>query len=130
MGGVPVDGTGDHHVGDQEVLVEALEGRGRTAPAGVDDGGPYLTFELRGIGIEQAVHEGAELSVGSGVIHRGTEDETVDIVDVLATNKYLLGVQNFGDYSKLAADVNKDNTVDDSDSMTILKSVVGLAELN
>ncbi len=54
----------------------------------------------------------------------------VDIVDVLALNKYLLGVYNLSNSGKISADVNGDGAINDADSMMILKSVVRLAELN
>ncbi len=50
----------------------------------------------------------------------------VDIVDVLALNKYLLGVGDVSDAGRTAADVDKNKKVEDSDAMNILKYVVKL----
>ncbi|MEE5993491.1 MAG: dockerin type I repeat-containing protein [Oscillospiraceae bacterium] len=58
-----------------------------------------------------------------------TNDDTVGVVDVLATNQYLLGIHQLNDYSKLAADVNHDGSINDADTLSVLKSVVGLETL-
>ena len=58
-----------------------------------------------------------------------TEDEEIGIVDVLAINQTLLGIHTLSNYGELAGDVNGNGSLDDADAMTILKSLVGLAEL-
>ena len=75
--------------------------------------------------IENNVAYDSGTSFDSGDVNA---DGTVDIVDVLALNKYLLGVHELDDSGRKYADVNNDGKIDDSDSMAILKSVVGLAE--
>ncbi len=56
-------------------------------------------------------------------------DGTVDVVDVLALNKYLLGVGSISDEGRTAADVNRDEKIADDDAMNILKSIVQLVTL-
>lgn len=57
-----------------------------------------------------------------------TEDENVNIVDVIAVNKNILGKETFSAYAQYVADVNQNGTVDSGDSLEILKYVVGLNE--
>ncbi len=52
-------------------------------------------------------------------------DEIVDIVDVVATQKYVMGSRTLEDEQLIAADVDKNGSVDGSDSLNILKYVVG-----
>lgn len=51
-------------------------------------------------------------------------DGEVDILDVIATNKYLLGSGTLTDQGKINADVDQANGVDTTDSLNILKLVV------
>lgn len=51
-------------------------------------------------------------------------DGEVDILDVIATNKYLLGSGELEDQGKINADVDEKNGVDTTDSLNILKLVV------
>ncbi|MCR5718581.1 MAG: cellulase family glycosylhydrolase [Oscillospiraceae bacterium] len=55
-------------------------------------------------------------------------DGTVDIMDVIAINKYLTGSKQLDAGAQANADVNRDNKVDSSDSLTILKHAVGIIE--
>ncbi len=53
-----------------------------------------------------------------------TGDGTVDIVDVIAINKYLLGSVSLDDAQKACADVFHDGVLDTTDGLTLLKFVV------
>ncbi len=53
-------------------------------------------------------------------------DKSVDIMDVIATNKYLLGSGTLSDQGKINADVDVKGGVDTTDSLNILKLVVEL----
>ena len=53
-------------------------------------------------------------------------DKTVDIMDVIAANKYLLGSGKLTDQGKTNADVDVSGGVDTNDSLNILKLVVEL----
>ena len=55
-------------------------------------------------------------------------DNAIDIMDVIAINKYLLGSAMLDDAHQKAADVDGSNQVDSSDSLTILKYVVELID--
>lgn len=55
-------------------------------------------------------------------------DGNVDIMDVIATNKYLLGAGTLTDQGKINADVDLQNGVDTTDSLNILKCVVELID--
>ena len=57
-----------------------------------------------------------------------TEDDHVNIVDVIAVNKAVLGKGTLNDYSRLATDINQDGVPDSEDSLSILKYVVGLSD--
>lgn len=52
------------------------------------------------------------------------EDGSVDIMDVITLNKFLLGAGALSDQGKANADVDVNNTVDTTDSLNILKCVV------
>ncbi len=53
-------------------------------------------------------------------------DKAIDIMDVIAVNRYLLGGATFTDSQKKAADVDGSGKVDTTDSLNILKYVVEL----
>ncbi len=55
-----------------------------------------------------------------------TLDTEIDIMDVIALNKQLLGAETLCDTAKKNADVGGDGTPDETDSLAILKEVVGL----
>jgi len=55
-------------------------------------------------------------------------DGNVDIMDVIATNKQLLGTGSLTEQGKINADVDLQNGVDTTDSLNILKCVVELIE--
>ena len=48
-------------------------------------------------------------------------DGAIDILDVIATNKFLLGVKQFDEAAQAAGDVNGDNTITSDDALQILK---------
>ena len=54
---------------------------------------------------------------------------TVDILDVIAINKSLLGGLTLTDNGKAAADVDRNKTIDTTDALNILKAVVKLVTL-
>ncbi|MBQ4464849.1 MAG: dockerin type I repeat-containing protein [Oscillospiraceae bacterium] len=54
------------------------------------------------------------------------DDGKIDIMDVIALNKHLLGSGTLSDRSKLNADVDKNGVTDTTDSLNILKFVVEL----
>ena len=54
------------------------------------------------------------------------EDGEIDIMDVIALNKYLLGSMKLGETAKANADVDTNKSVDSTDSLNILKYVVEL----
>ena len=53
-------------------------------------------------------------------------DGEIDIMDVIAINKFLLGSMELTPAQKVAADVDKSDAVDSTDSLDILKYVVAL----
>lgn len=53
-------------------------------------------------------------------------DEKIDILDVIAINKAVLGKEHLTDSQNKAADVNKNGKVDSSDSLMTMKFIVGL----
>ena len=53
----------------------------------------------------------------------------VSIIDVLLLNQYLLSLHQIPEERLPLADVNHDGSINDSDAITILKSLVGLATL-
>lgn len=57
-----------------------------------------------------------------------TEDDEVDIIDAIALNKYLLGSNYLSCYQALTADVDKNTVLDSTDSLMILKEVVGITK--
>lgn len=69
-------------------------------------------------------------AVPESIMKRGDvmEDGAVDIMDVIATNKYILGAASLDKMAEMSADINSDHTVDATDSLMILKEVVGLTK--
>ncbi len=57
-----------------------------------------------------------------------TLDGNVDILDVITLNKAILGKETLTTLQNKAADVNRDNKIDASDALEILKQVVGMTE--
>lgn len=55
-------------------------------------------------------------------------DGTVDIMDVISINRYLLGSNKLGPVAKKNADVDGSNTIDTTDSLLILKYVVEIID--
>ena len=55
-------------------------------------------------------------------------DGNVDIMDVIATNRFLLGTGKLTDQGKINADVDLKDGIDTTDSLNILKCVVELIE--
>ncbi len=55
-------------------------------------------------------------------------DKTVDIMDVIALNKYLLGSITLDDEQQANADVQEDSKLDSTDSLTLLKFVVEIID--
>ncbi len=54
-------------------------------------------------------------------------DRIIDILDVIALNKYLLGLGDLGAVSRAAADYNTDGKVENTDALEILRTVLGIA---
>lgn len=52
-------------------------------------------------------------------------DGTVDIMDVVLLNKFILGCQSLDDFQRECADVNRDGAIEPDDALHILKYVVG-----
>lgn len=52
------------------------------------------------------------------------QDETIDIMDVIALNKFLLGSASLDETQKVAADVDLNEAIEATDSLNILKYVV------
>jgi hypothetical protein len=52
-------------------------------------------------------------------------DNTVDIMDVILANKYLVGAAKLDDKQFANADVNADGDVNSADSLLILKRAIG-----
>ncbi len=70
------------------------------------------------------------LSSSEGNVAAGdlTGDGTIDIMDVIKVNKFLLGSVSLSDAEKTAADVDQNDEVDSTDSLNILKYVVELID--
>lgn len=56
-------------------------------------------------------------------------DNEVDLVDVILVNKHLMIGEKITDQGKLNADVDDNGTMDEVDSLNILKSIIRLVEL-
>lgn len=55
-----------------------------------------------------------------------TEDDKVDILDVITINKTILGKETMNSYSVLATDINQNGIPDATDSLSTMKYVVGI----
>ena len=80
--------------------------------------------------VELYASEGSELTSHNALENPGdvTLDTEIDIMDVIAANKQLLGAETLCDTAKKNADVGGDGTPDETDSLAILKYVVGIME--
>ena len=76
----------------------------------------YNTFaEMENIGIENLIVTGDT-----------NEDEKVSIMDVVLLNKAIYGKAKLCDYAVLATDFNQNGVPDASDSLDVMKKVIGL----
>lgn len=57
-----------------------------------------------------------------------SEDKQINILDVILINRAVLGREKLSDAQNKACDVNKNGTVDSSDSLLLLKYIVGLID--
>ena len=55
-------------------------------------------------------------------------DDTVDIMDVIKTNKHLLGAETLEGFGMLAADCDGDGTITSNDSLLLLKTVLEISD--
>ena len=55
-------------------------------------------------------------------------DETVDIMDVVVTQKFIMGCRELTPQQKAGADVDQNGVVDSADSLNILKYAVGMID--
>lgn len=56
-------------------------------------------------------------------------DTELDILDVIAINKAVLGKEEFTEQQKKSADINNDGIVDANDSLMLMKHIVGLVDI-
>ncbi|MBR0485557.1 MAG: dockerin type I repeat-containing protein [Oscillospiraceae bacterium] len=77
---------------------------------------------------ETDTQEMSEKVVLETVIRAGdiTLDTNIDILDVILLNRAILGKEKLSDLQNTIADVNQDGTVNASDSLVIMKMIVGL----
>jgi hypothetical protein len=64
----------------------------------------------------------------AGFCGDANSDDTVDIMDVIKTNKHLLGAETLEGYGKLAADCDGDGTITSNDSLLLLKTVLEISD--
>ncbi len=57
-----------------------------------------------------------------------TEDESVDILDVISINRNILGKQLFNSYGNAVADVNQNGMSDPDDALRVMKHIVGIID--
>lgn len=55
-------------------------------------------------------------------------DGTVDIMDVIAVNRYIVGVRDASPAQQMAVDINQNGDVDANDSLSILKIVLNVTD--
>lgn len=69
-------------------------------------------------------------ALGIDFYDKGNVDnsDNVDILDVVLVNRNILGKFQFNAYAKGCADVNSDGVVDASDSLNIMKKIVGIVD--
>jgi hypothetical protein len=87
------------------------------------DTGWFYSVELEGTsepGEELSSEHGLEIKKGDVNL-----DEIVDIIDVITLNKAILGSVKLSELQQTAADVNKDNQINSTDSLLILREVIG-----
>lgn len=92
--------------------------------------------DVSGLGLLKLLGDGEEPITAPETPASGTaygdvnEDGTVDILDVIKLNKYLLGSDKLSDQGKLNADVVSDHTIDTTDALTVLKCVVEILNVS
>lgn len=62
------------------------------------------------------------------VMGDATDDNEVDIIDVITMNKTILGQKTMSSYAQYVCDINKDNIVDPIDSLAVMEYIVGLID--
>ncbi|MBQ4466200.1 MAG: dockerin type I repeat-containing protein, partial [Oscillospiraceae bacterium] len=152
------DGLSDGNIKFEitSILVDGTEVEYTPAAAGTSDDGKSLRLNIYNtwakvtsidpaLTIKDGITVNFDLTLGSGGEEATTEatddepvgdftygdvngDSKVDIMDVIALNKYLLGSSNLDKTQQAAADVDKNGTVESTDSLNILKKVVELID--
>ena len=94
-----------------------------------------VTAEYSGQGTVYAAADGVvymfyitvtEESADSGALGDLNGDSSIDIIDVIILNKYLLGVTSLSTPQKALCDVDSSGTIDSNDSLILLKYIVEL----
>ncbi|MDE6707423.1 MAG: dockerin type I repeat-containing protein [Oscillospiraceae bacterium] len=62
------------------------------------------------------------------VMGDATDDNEVDIIDVITMNKTILGQKTMSSYAQYVCDINKDNIVDPIDSLAVMEYIIGLID--
>lgn len=75
--GIPVGRASHGHLGDAEVLVEAIKGRACASASGNSNGRAWLELEDRAVAVEGPVQEGKDASARMGVVDRRGKDKAV-----------------------------------------------------
>ena len=70
--------------------------------------------------------ETADTSASDTMLGDVDENKAINILDVIALNRNLLGKDVLTESQKKAADVNNSGTPDSGDSLAILKYIVGI----
>jgi len=98
-----------------------LYGSGSTTPSEPKDDDPKTPSE------EDPKTPSEDDTPSGGILYGDVNlDGEIDIMDVIALNKFLLGSSELGKDNKAAADVDLNSQLDSTDSLNILKRVVEL----
>ena len=94
-----------------------------------DTGGNFVNVDYFSFGRPAQTSEPTETEpITSPLIGDLNLDGTVDILDVIIMNKYLLGVTSLKPEAEQNADADGNGVVDSSDSLVVLKQALGITE--
>ena len=116
-------------IGDKQLVVQDWWKATAEDETGADVSVTYNTITLVYEGSANPSEAPTDTPVKQAAYGDVNEDNGVDILDVIALNRYLLGSTTLSEQGKVNADVDNSGTPDSTDSLNILKAVVEIIDV-
>ena len=116
-------------IGDKQLVVQDWWKATAEDETGADVSVTYNTITLVYEGSANPTETPTDTPEKKAAYGDVNEDNGVDILDVIALNRYLLGSTTLSEQGKVNADVDNSGTPDSTDSLNILKAVVEIIDV-